>query len=377
MRNWLKPLLYCLLAVLLIGGYFVFQLSSLRAAGTGIQEQIFEAVSPSKTDSITLLFTGDMMFDRAVRRTIRSKGFSTVFGPSKERFADAHADLVIANLEGPITSLPSKILLPDGSTSQELNFTFQPETAKALKDNGVDMVNLANNHTGNQGSDGVAQTKRYLGDAGVMYFGHPGNKQSELATTTCKNNFCVAFIGWHEFANTPSSDISEKIKELRATNDMVIVLPHWGVEYQKTPTEYQRMLAHKWIDAGADFIIGTHPHVIESIEEYKGHAIFYSLGNYIFDQYFSFDTTHGLTVAVTATKPADSKRSDTASTSTNSLSYDFKLIPIENIGTVVSMPSTTTSSAILENLSKISASYIKNILPENIAKGGFSLRPTQ
>lgn len=356
MRNWLNTLIFGALVLVLLGGYYALENSNVDIL------TIANTQEPA-TDSITLLFTGDMMFDRGVRKTINAKGFDIVFGDSKKIFSGAEADLVIANLEGPITSYPSRILRPDGTTSSELNFTFQTETAKALKDNNIDIVNLANNHTANQGAEGLIQTKKYLQEAMVGYFGHPGNKETELATTTCKDNFCISLIGWHEFAATPASSISTKIKELRSTSDIVVVLPHWGEEYKKTPSTGMQTIAHQWIDAGADMIIGTHPHIIESIEEYKGKAIFYSLGNYIFDQYFSFDTTHGLVVAVTAIK----------NSSTSTISFDYKLIPIKNVATVVSIPDENTSSKILTELSKISAQYLKTIKPGDILKGAFRL----
>ncbi len=318
------------------------------------------SLSEIKKKEITLLFTGDMMFDRGVRRTINTKGFDTVFGDAKKIFADA--DLVVANLEGPITSSPSKILLPDGSMTEELNFTFPVGTATALKEHGVDIVNLANNHTANQGTNGLTQTKTYLEKAGVGFFGHPGNISSELSTTTCSQGFCITLIGWHEFAHTPASDISAEIERVRKSSDIVVVLPHWGVEYEEQPTSDSRRIARMWIDAGADMVIGTHPHVIQSIEEYKGKVIFYSLGNFIFDQYFSFETTHGLAVMVTATK-----KTDTA------LTYSYKLLPTRNVGTVVSIPGATTSSNILKKLGEISTPYITSFTPNNIAKGSFLL----
>lgn len=339
--------------------------SSLKIAGIAIVISAFlvpvfitdSNFSPreKKREEITLLFTGDMMFDRGVRSTINTKGFDTVFGDAKKIFADA--DLVVANLEGPITSLPSKIILPDGSMTEELNFTFPVNTATALKEHGVDIVNLANNHTGNQGANGLTQTKTYLEKAGVGFFGHPGNIPSNLSTTTCSQGFCITLIGWHEFAHTPATDISAEIERVRKSSDIVVVLPHWGVEYEEQPTSESRRMARMWIDAGADMIIGTHPHVIQSIEEYKGKAIFYSLGNFIFDQYFSFETTHGLAVAITAT--------DTT--------YSYKLIPIRNVGTVVSIPGATTSSNILKKLGDISTAYITSFTPTDVTRGSFLL----
>lgn len=311
--------------------------------------------SDTEHREITVLFVGDMMFDRGVRNTTSKKGFDTVFGQSKDIFKNANADIVVGNLEGPITSYPSKIILPDGSTTDELNFTFPAGTAKALKEHGFNIVSLANNHTANQGADGLAQTKKYLSEAGIAFFGSPFNKASELSTTTCQNDICISLIGWHEFANTPYTDISKEIKRLRPISDIIVVFSHWGVEYQQRPTIRQREIAHAWIDAGADLTVGAHPHVIQSVEEYKGKKIFYSLGNFIFDQYFSFNTTHGLAIALTATKETTTNSTSQSSPiSTSTLSIEYKLYPTRNVGTVVSIPNATTSEKILKNLTEIS-----------------------
>lgn len=329
------------------------------------QKEIVEKVSSDTVqvapdDSITLLFTGDMMFDRTVRKTLTLRGFDTVFGDSKKIFSGA--DMVIANLEGPVTTYPSSLYV-NGVALSGFNFTFPTTTATALKEHGVDIVNLANNHTANKGKEGLRQTKEYLGAANVRYFGDPGNNINETSTTTCQDNFCIALIGWHEFAGTPGNEISIEIQRLRAENDIVVVLPHWGVEYKKEPTAGQISLARLWIDAGADMVIGTHPHVVAAIEEYKGKAIFYSLGNFIFDQYFSYDTTHGLVVSVKASKNASS-----------TVSFEYRLIPMTNVGNVVSSSDATSTSRMLQDLVKISTAYVSTSTLLGISKGIFTLQ---
>ncbi|MEI8061676.1 MAG: CapA family protein [bacterium] len=323
--------------------------------------------------SIHLMFVGDMMFDRAVRKTINSKGYDFVFGDAKKLFDKTQVggpDLVVGNLEGSITTFKSKTLQRDGSTGNApLDFTFATATAPALKSAGVDVVSLANNHSANRGEIGLTLTRHYLTDAGVDFFGDPGNLaghsivkcidvKRNMVTASSFKSFCIGLIGYHEFAYKNADNIISDIQELKKTTNIVIVMPHWGIEYQKTPTKFQRDLAHTWIDAGADIIIGAHPHIVESIEEYNGHTIFYSLGNFIFDQYFSFDTTHGMAVDISI--PDDYTASSTLA---------FDLIPIENKHTVMSLPDATTTNRILQDLAHSSKKYVGTSTLQNILGG--------
>jgi poly-gamma-glutamate synthesis protein (capsule biosynthesis protein) len=110
----------------------------------------------------------------------------------------------------------------------------------------------------------------------------------------------VIYLGFNETFPFSCSDqeITATVKDIRNSNTgvFIIVNIHWGDEYQKSSSSFQQNLAHKIIDAGADLIIGHHPHVVQDIGFYKGKLIFYSLGNFIFDQYFSKDTQQGLAV---------------------------------------------------------------------------------
>ncbi len=348
-----------------------------------------EVIGQNKTDkNFHILFVGDMMFDRGVRKSINSNGYNFVFGDSPSLFDKSKIggpDLVVANLEGPITDQESKTLQKNGDTSNgPLNFTFATTTALELKNVGVDVASLANNHSYNRGQDGLVQTRRYLTDAGVDFFGDPGNLSGHSIVKCIYNDnqkkLCIGLVGYHEFAYKNGENIISDIKELKNKADIVIVMPHWGIEYQKTPSKLQRSLAHQWIDAGADIIVGSHPHVVESIEEYNGHKIFYSLGNYIFDQYFSFDTTHGMAIDINIPEEYLDSTSTTsnvgfASTSQNSIDvnnvfqFGFKLIPIENKHTVMTFPDASTTDFILRDLAGSSLKYVGTTTYNSILNG--------
>ena len=272
-------------------------------------------------DNLSILFLGDMMFDRGIRTQINKYGFEYVFGPATTTISKH--DITIANLEGPITNFESKTVLNSGKAISGFQFTFPTGIGAALKTAGIDIVSLANNHTDNFGQIGLNQTRDILNKNEIKYFGSPINNPGLTSTTTCVNNICIGIIGWHEFSYKNDDLILDKIKELKPKVDYLIVYPHWGLEYKDKPNAKQKKLAHLWIDMGADAVIGSHPHVIQSIEDYKGKKIYYSLGNFIFDQYFSFETTHGIGVSVNINK--------------NGITYNT--IPFSSVGSKISIPS--------------------------------------
>ena len=397
----MSPLYRKLLYICLILAVGIFTVSALLAIkNDGIHSVVASVISafdssatalaaPAKApdQNIHVLFVGDMMFDRAVRKTVNSNGYDFVFGDAKTLFDKTRVngpDLVVGNLEGSITTFPSRTLLARGSTGNgngPLDFTFATPTAPALRSTGVDVVSLANNHSANRGDAGLTQTRKYLTAAGVEFFGDPGNisKKSIIkcvdtgnafaAASTTTKNICIGLIGYHEFAYKNDDTVIEDIKTLKEKTDIIIVMPHWGIEYKKTPSKLQRSLAHQWIDTGADIVVGAHPHVVESIEEYNGHKIFYSLGNFIFDQYFSFDTTHGLAVDISIPKNYSKEVSATATSTTNINSISFNLIPTENKNTVMSFPNASTTTYILNDLANSSTKYVSTSTKESIRTG--------
>ncbi len=280
----------------------------------------------------TLLSFGDIMLDRQVRLFMNQYGSDYPFA-RLSRFMSG-SDIVYANLEGPITSNPSKTT---NLSNKELQFTFDPTSAKLLSRYGVDVVSLANNHTYNFGVDGFVETKKYLTEAKIGYFGNPYNDQ-DVSFVKDVRGIKIGFVGYHEFYTKDYSKVIAEIKRLDPLVDMLVVAPHWGIEYNKGISEHQKLLAHEFIDAGADVVMGAHPHVIEPIEIYKDGVIFYSLGNFIFDQDFSFDTTHGLAVATVVHKNGTKKE------------FEYHLFPLTIEKSVASLADTTTRNSILKDL---------------------------
>jgi poly-gamma-glutamate synthesis protein (capsule biosynthesis protein) len=244
------------------------------------------------SSEVSLLIVGDMMLDRNVRNIIDRKGFDHFFEGIKPLVQSV--DIAVANLEGAFTDNPS---VTASLIDKSLVFTFDPALAPALSSLGFDVLGLANNHSFNFGKAGMESTRRYITAAGMFYYGDPFNKD-EISTVVTKNGIRVGFIGFHEFYYVNSDNILFEIARLRKEVDVLIVSPHWGAEYQKSPNETQVKLAHQYIDLGADAVIGAHSHVVGDVEVYKGKKIYYSLGNFAFDQYFSEATMNGLGVVL-------------------------------------------------------------------------------
>jgi poly-gamma-glutamate synthesis protein (capsule biosynthesis protein) len=246
---------------------------------------------PMAATTTHLLFVGDMMFDREIAKHATAHGPESLFANIERLFLGNHA--VIGNLEGTITNKPS-VAARDYSV---LHFTFNPLFAALLEKMGVTAVSLANNHALDFGGDGYRQTLQYVQQAHIASFGSPRNDMN-LSTQLTVQGKKLCLVGYHDLFVPNDTPIVQEIKNIRPDCGLVVVFTHWGVEYQISATARQKMLAHHFIDAGADIVIGAHPHVVEPIEIYKNKAIFYSLGNFVFDQKLSFATEHGLAVQV-------------------------------------------------------------------------------
>jgi len=244
-------------------------------------------------DQLSLLFTGDIMLDRSVwLKTKEAEDYNHPF-QNLDYFFDY--DLRIGNLEGAITDFNS---ISNGTGGSRFFFTFSPEFLEPLAKY-FDVFSLANNHTLNFGYDGLKQTRDYLDEYGMSYFGDPENDAENLSVIIEKNNIRLGFVGYHDLVAGGFENTLLEIERIRPLVDYMIVIPHWGTEYiTDRVNNSAKDKAHQIIDAGADVIIGTHPHVIQPTEEYNGKMIFYSLGNFIFDQYFSTDTQQGLNIAI-------------------------------------------------------------------------------
>ncbi|GAI27827.1 unnamed protein product, partial [marine sediment metagenome] len=204
-------------------------------------------------------------------------------------------DIIFGNLEGPIVKNPPELL------DNSLKFAFNLDVMKAVSWCNFNLFSLANNHTLDMGKEGLEETKRWLRKYGIAFVGDPlSGSTNNLNSSFFRDN--IAFLAFNQIFPfiAKEEEIIKTIKTVKSLNldNFLIISLHWGEEYKLINSSAQQKLAHQLIEAGADLIIGHHPHVVQNIEKYQGKLIFYSLGNFIFDQYFSSDTQQGLAVGL-------------------------------------------------------------------------------
>lgn len=242
----------------------------------------------------SLLFVGDIMVDRQIRAVIDAKGSKHVFGDVFELLNST--DLTVGNLEGPVTDGSSVSWGTAVGDPSNMRFTFPPSTPGMLVAQGFDLVSIGNNHINDFGTTGVESTKRFLRDAKLSFVGDPLRTSDEPVIKDVRG-VSIAFVGYNEFYGSDPQPTLASIRDARRKDiDAIVVLAHWGEEYKEEPPGHIRELAKQMSDAGADLIIGTHSHVIGISEDIGKTRVYYSLGNFVFDQYFEDRVRCGLAV---------------------------------------------------------------------------------
>ncbi len=221
--------------------------------------------------NISILAFGDLMLGRYVETLIfRGENmFENIRGTEGNFFKGM--DYILTNLESPITR-------SEVSLEKDITLKMDPSNTYLLQENGINLVSLANNHTEDYLQQGLDDTIKYLDEYGIEHF---GIQNQPLIIE--KNGLKLAFFG----INALWGDIKPYYKMVEDTKnkvDLIIVSVHWGEEYNSLPSKNQIEIGHKLIDSGATVILGHHPHTTQPVEKYKGGIIFYSLGNFIFDQ---------------------------------------------------------------------------------------------
>jgi len=241
----------------------------------------------------TILFTGDIMLDRGVEELISKNNIYFPFQNILQFLKGV--DIVCGNLEGPIAGE-----LQDFSP-QSLKFAFGTEMSKAISIAGFNLLSLANNHVSDMGIEGFKETKKNLMAYKIHTTGNPFCEKLDSNNDIFLSDDII-FSAFNRILpfRAKDAEILDAIKELHANypEKFMIINMHWGDEYQGLCSSTQGELAHRMIEAGADLIIGHHPHVVQNIESYRDRIIFYSLGNFVFDQNFSEETQESLAVGL-------------------------------------------------------------------------------
>jgi poly-gamma-glutamate synthesis protein (capsule biosynthesis protein) len=250
-------------------------------------------VSVCHADTLNVVFTGDILLDRGVRRVIDKHGVDHLFTEGVDSVFRS-AQVVVGNLECPATKIQSPV--------QKLYiFRGEPEWLEALKRHGITHLNLANNHSIDQGREGLMDTRQNIIDAGMTPIGAGANMTEAaepiLLSKTPRNVWLVPSLrlALENYAylpdkpcvsQEPMDSLLNRVHRLRKADStaVIIVSLHWGGEHTMHPVKSQRWDARQIIRAGADVLVCHHTHTLQDVEDINGHSVFYSIGNFIFDQ---------------------------------------------------------------------------------------------
>lgn len=250
---------------------------SIKVSADGV-EAVVCTVTVSDTKTVTISTLGDCTLGT-------DANFSTANSFNAYDEANGHDyffknvktileqdDVTFANLEGTFTT-------SDDRQDKQYAFKGDPDYTEILTDGSVEVVTLANNHSGDYGEQGLADTKAALEEAGIDYC------IGDTITVKEVNGVKIAFIGI--FVNYGTDDSENQLRAdienaKKQGAELIITAFHWGSEKATQPDETQQSLAHTAIDCGADLVVGHHPHVLQGIEKYNGKYIAYSLGNFCF-----------------------------------------------------------------------------------------------
>ena len=244
-------------------------------------------------DTLRIAFTGDILLDRGVRKFIEKHSVDSLFRPEIDSVFAAN-DFVVGNLECPATSIVSPI-------NKRFIFRGEPDWLQVFYEHGITHLNLANNHSMDQGRRGLADTESQIRKHGMIPLGYgttiAESIEPQLLAETPRKVYLITSLrvpseNWEYLDSVPCvsessiATIESQIDSLKRIDSkcFVIVMLHWGVEHITEPSSYQVRDAHRLVAAGADCIVGHHPHCLQTVETYKGIPIYYSIGNFIFDQ---------------------------------------------------------------------------------------------
>lgn len=250
---------------------------------------LFLLPAAAKAAPVTVYAVGDIMLAGSSEKTCRKLGYDYPFVATTATLR--RGDIVIGNLEAPVAVSGEEF------TAKRFRFKLNPQAVPALKSAGFTHLTLANNHILDFGKEGLRQTLQTLQRHGLGFTGAgPDLAAARKTWITEVKGVKIAFLAYslvypeeffagNDSAGTAPGYTSLFISDITAAKkaaDYVIVSFHWGEEGLSSPKPYQKTAGHLAIDAGADIVLGHHPHVLQGIEYYRNGVIFYSLGNFAF-----------------------------------------------------------------------------------------------
>ena len=279
------------------------QSSANNAAQAGSESAAAQSYKNPGPYSVSLTTTGDLIFWREVADYIDANGGASAMANIADMLSQS--DLTISNLESPLSDNDSEPVY-----DKDVYIIGRPAAIESITNSGIDIVSLANNHIMDYTGPALQDTLNALDENGILHAGAGMNEaEADKIVETTVNGVSIAFFSWTDIvpdnyvayddqpgvasARLNMNDALKRVREAKETHDVVIVAMHWGIEYQDYIDDYtQRDPAHQLADAGADVILGNHPHVLEGIEFYNGSLIAYAHGNCVFRQAFEFGNTH-------------------------------------------------------------------------------------
>ena len=264
----------------------------MRNSSIALAVSLLLSVSAYSADTLNIIFTGDILLDRGVRRVINHHGVDHLFSDGIDSVFRS-AQFVVGNLECPATKIESPVF-------KQYIFRSEPEWLNTLRQHGITHLNLANNHSIDQGREGLLDTKRNIKAAGMVPIGAGASMREAagpvlLASSPRKvwlvPSLRLALENYSYLTDKPCvsqepiDSLMQRVFQLRKADStaVIIVSLHWGGEHTLKPVPRQRMEAHQLILAGADALICHHTHTLQTIETFRGKPIYYSIGNFIFD----------------------------------------------------------------------------------------------
>lgn len=252
------------------------------------------AIGATKEDyeSTTILFVGDLFLGRRVETYIEENGDDYPFvGTASLLHA---AEYVVANFESAVPEVHVKT--PDLT----YQFSVQARYLAVLQRHNIGILSFANNHVFDYGANGY----EYAVEACALYKltckGHPDTEDEQSTLVVTAGDSAIGIIFLEAVQSSLSYEaVKNALEQLKEKTREQVAFIHWGTEYELTHNDEQKHIAQFLIDEGVDAVIGHHPHVVQDIELYNGKPIFYSLGNFIFDQYFDQNVEEGLAVRMT------------------------------------------------------------------------------
>ncbi|MEY2664965.1 MAG: biosynthesis protein CapA [Candidatus Parcubacteria bacterium] len=314
---------------------------NIKREGVQLKKRVEQTLFSVKETKVynSVVFTGDVMLGRNVEVLMRQQSMSYPYlGMNLQSLAPNAA--IVGNFESSMAE--PHVMTP----ALQMKFSVDEMFLPALKEAGYTHLSQANNHSFDYGESGFLHTTALLEQNHITPFGHGYQFSKNSITYLESSSGRVALVGINASASIPEKrEVVSLLDEAAKNSALQVVYIHWGTEYEPIHSRAQELLAKELVVAGADLIVGHHPHVVQDIGLIDGVLVFYSLGNYIFDQYFSDEVQEGLVLTLALED------------------YPFlALIPVES-KTVKSQPAPMNPSqhqAFLQSLAERSAPELSN-----------------